>query len=462
MPACLTASSCQAGQKAIADGFTRYSPNVGTSELRRAICRKLKGMRSLREPSCTNQVPWMAPLTAFGSRAEENGLSYNPDEIVLSNGAKQSIWQCVLACCGEGDEVIVPAPYWVSYVEMVNLAGATPIVVDTDPAEGYMLTPVRRPPAGRSLLPGRQAASTPGLPAGKAEGRNDRQDPHAYPLHPFQSHGSRLHQARSPSLPRIPLPQSLAIPQDSISHADPPCRREGLEAIASVVGDHPRLLVLSDEIYEHIIYPPAKHHSFGALPGMFERTLTVNGFSKVVESQAPVQTSIISQSPPPPCSSAPGRDTELLPASLPPPFLFPSWPLAVGDEIPWTKGSCEAPGPPGWDPPSDLWIWNLAWNWRWWPPSPVTHPRTVPSRRPLPCAGGGWVTWLPLGTLQGPAASFRASALRVSLILGSVVGSRRPCSPHTCVTGHSRSIGPSVQGKERRHWAQAGAGGWPF
>ena len=79
------------------------------------------------------------------SLAEENGLEYKPEEIVLSNGAKQSIWQCVLACCGEGDEVIVPAPYWVSYVEMVRLAGATPVVVETTAEEGYLLTTVSTP-----------------------------------------------------------------------------------------------------------------------------------------------------------------------------------------------------------------------------------------------------------------------------------------------------------------------------
>jgi DNA-binding transcriptional MocR family regulator len=76
--------------------------------------------------------------------AEENGLEYKPEEVVLSNGAKQSIWQCVLACCGEGDEVIVPATYWVSYVEMVRLAGATPVVVETTAEEGYLLTEVSK------------------------------------------------------------------------------------------------------------------------------------------------------------------------------------------------------------------------------------------------------------------------------------------------------------------------------
>jgi len=191
-------SVAEAGQKAIEDGVTRYSPNAGTLELRTAICKKLQ---------------------------EENGLTYAPDEIVVSNGAKQSIWQSVLACCGEGDEVIIPAPYWVSYTEMVRLAGATPVVVDTLPEEGYMLTPEKLMAAmtdkSRMII-----LCTPSNPTGAVYSRG------------------------------------------------------ALEELAEVVADHPRLLVMSDEIYEHIIYPPAEHHSFGTLPGMFERTLTINGFSK--------------------------------------------------------------------------------------------------------------------------------------------------------------------------------------
>ncbi|KXZ49472.1 hypothetical protein GPECTOR_21g698 [Gonium pectorale] len=136
------AAIVEAGVAALRGGFTRYTPNTGTSALRKAIVKKLQ---------------------------DDNGLTYSPDEIVVSNGAKQSIWQAVLATVSPGDEVVIPAPYWVS---------------------------------------------------------------------------------------------------------------EHLEALARVVAAHPRLLVLSDEIYEYIMYPPAQHVSFGALPGMWERTLTVNGFSK--------------------------------------------------------------------------------------------------------------------------------------------------------------------------------------
>jgi len=188
----------EAGRQAITEGVTRYSPNVGTLELRKAICGKLEA---------------------------ENGLKYAPEEVVLSNGAKQSIWQSVLAACGPGDEVIVPAPYWVSYVEMVRLAGATPVVVETTAEEGYMLTPEKL-----------KAAMTP---------------------------NSRLIILCTPSNPTGAV-----------------YSRSGLEALAEVVAEHPKLLVMSDEIYEHIIYPPAEHVSFGTLPGMFERTLTINGFSK--------------------------------------------------------------------------------------------------------------------------------------------------------------------------------------
>jgi aspartate/glutamate/aspartate-prephenate aminotransferase len=188
----------EAGVEALRRGMTRYTPNTGTAALRRAICAKLLA---------------------------ENGLSYSPEEVVVSNGAKQAIWQALLATCAEGDEVLIPAPYWVSYPEMARLAGAAPVVLETTSAEGFLLPPERL-----------AAALTP---------------------------RSRLLILCSPSNP------SGAV----YSQAQ-------LQALADVVAAHPRLLVLSDEIYEHIIYPPARHASFAALPGMHARTLTVNGFSK--------------------------------------------------------------------------------------------------------------------------------------------------------------------------------------
>ncbi|GAB4860998.1 hypothetical protein Ancab_036158 [Ancistrocladus abbreviatus] len=188
----------EAGINAIREGYTRYTPNAGTMELRTAICRKLK---------------------------EENGISYTPDQILVSNGAKQSIIQAVLAVCSPGDEVIIPAPYWVSYPEMARLADATPVILPTLISEDFLLDP--------KVLESKL---------------NEK---------------SRLLILCSPSNPTGSVyPEKL------------------LEEISRIVAKHPRLLVLSDEIYEHIIYAPATHTSFASLPGMWERTLTVNGFSK--------------------------------------------------------------------------------------------------------------------------------------------------------------------------------------
>ena len=145
--------------------------------------------------------------------------------MVVTNGARQAIAQAVLACCQPGDEVLIPAPHWVSYPEMARLAGAEPKLVDTGADEGYLLTPEQL-----------EAALTP---------------------------ASRLLILCTPSNPTGSV-----------------YSEEQLRALAEVVARHPRLVVVSDEIYEHIVYAPAEHVSFGALPGMYERTITVNGFSK--------------------------------------------------------------------------------------------------------------------------------------------------------------------------------------
>ncbi|KAM0971301.1 hypothetical protein ACFX13_019508 [Malus domestica] len=188
----------EAGINAIREGFTRYTPNAGTLELRQAICHKLK---------------------------EENGITYTPDQIVVSNGAKQSIVQAVLAVCSPGDEVIIPAPFWVSYPEMARMADATPVILPTSISNDFLLDP--------KLLESKLTEK------------------------------SRLLILCSPSNPTGSVyPKSL------------------LQEIAKIVAKHPRLLVISDEIYEHIIYAPATHTSFASLPGMWERTLTINGFSK--------------------------------------------------------------------------------------------------------------------------------------------------------------------------------------
>ncbi|KAL8047190.1 hypothetical protein ABFX02_08G223500 [Erythranthe guttata] len=192
------AAIAEAGANAIREGYTRYTPNAGTLELRSAICHKLK---------------------------EENGISYTPDQILVSNGAKQSIVQAVLAVCSPGDEVIIPAPFWVSYPEMARLADATPVIIPTSISDNFLLDP--------KVLESKLTEK------------------------------SRLLILCSPSNPTGSVyPRKL------------------LEEIAEIVARHPRLLVMSDEIYEHIIYAPATHTSFASLPGMWDRTLTVNGFSK--------------------------------------------------------------------------------------------------------------------------------------------------------------------------------------
>ncbi|KAK2655867.1 hypothetical protein Ddye_008919 [Dipteronia dyeriana] len=188
----------EAGINAIREGFTRYTPNAGTMELRSAICHKLK---------------------------EENGISYTPDQILVSNGAKQSILQAVIAVCSPGDEVIIPAPFWVSYPEIARLADATPVILPTKISENFLLDP-------------------------------------------------KLLESKLTEKSRLMILCSPSNPTGSVYP------KELLEQIAKIVAKHPRLLVLSDEIYEHIIYAPATHTSFASLPGMRERTLTVNGFSK--------------------------------------------------------------------------------------------------------------------------------------------------------------------------------------
>ncbi|XP_061337444.1 bifunctional aspartate aminotransferase and glutamate/aspartate-prephenate aminotransferase-like isoform X2 [Gastrolobium bilobum] len=188
----------EAGMNAIREGYTRYTPNAGTLELRQAICHKLK---------------------------EENGITYTPDQIVVSNGAKQSVVQAVLAVCSPGDEVIIPAPFYVSYPEMARLADATPVILPTYISDNFLLDPKF--------------------------------------LESNLTERSRLLILCSPS-----NPTGSVYP------------KELLEEIAQIVAKHPRLLVLSDEIYEHIIYAPATHTSIASLPGMRDRTLTVNGFSK--------------------------------------------------------------------------------------------------------------------------------------------------------------------------------------
>ena len=186
-----------AAKMAIEEGFTSYTENVGILELREAICRKLR---------------------------EENGLAYQPENILCSNGAKQSVAQAVLALCAPGDEVVIPAPYWVSYPEMVRLAGATPVIVGTDAEHEYRMSP------------------------------------------------EQLEKALTPET-RLLILCSPSNPTGSVY------TRQEFEDLAAVLRNHPQVFVISDEIYEHIVYDAA-FAPFAAVDGMKERTITVNGFSK--------------------------------------------------------------------------------------------------------------------------------------------------------------------------------------
>ena len=187
----------EAATAAMKAGFTHYSPVQGIPELRAALSRKLK---------------------------VENGLDYSPAEICLTNGAKQAIANAVLSLIDTGDEVILLAPYWVSYEITVKFAGGTPVV----------------------------------LPAGVDEN--------------YKVPAQRIAQAVTPRTKLLIL-NSPNNPTGAVwSKAE-------LEAIAGIVRAHPRMMVLADEIYEYILFE-GEMASIGALPGMRERTITVNGFSK--------------------------------------------------------------------------------------------------------------------------------------------------------------------------------------
>ena len=187
----------RAGHEAIRNGFTHYTENPGTLELREAVCEKL---------------------------SRDNGLDYGPEQVVCSNGAKQSLAMALHALCDEGDEVLVPAPHWVSYPEMARFAGAEPVIARTSVEDQYRLSPEQL-----------------------EEALTDR---------------TRVVMLCSPS-----NPTGVVYPP------------EELAALADVLRDYDDVFVISDEIYEHVRYD-AEHRAFASFPGMKERTVTVNGFSK--------------------------------------------------------------------------------------------------------------------------------------------------------------------------------------
>jgi len=189
---------CDAAIQAIRDGHHGYTVNAGTPELREAICKKLK---------------------------EENNLDYTPDQILLSNGAKQSIGFSIFATIDSGDEVIIPAPYWVSYPEMVKIAEGKPVIVSTEFSNDYKMTP------------------------------------------------GQLRQAITPKTKMVIL-CSPSNPTGSCYSADE------LSALAEVLREHPNILVASDEIYEYIVFD-GDHVSIAQVaPDLKDRILLINGFSK--------------------------------------------------------------------------------------------------------------------------------------------------------------------------------------
>lgn len=187
----------EAAKKAIDDNFSRYSPVPGYVDLRKAIVEKLRN---------------------------ENHLEYGVTEISVSNGAKQCVCNAVLALVNPGEEVIIPAPYWVSYPEMVEIAGGKSVYIDTDLSTNFKITPEQ--------------------------------------LENAITEKTRMLILCSPSNPTGSV-----------------YSKDELEALAQVIKKHENLYVVSDEIYEHISYI-GHHESIAQFPGMRERTIIINGVSK--------------------------------------------------------------------------------------------------------------------------------------------------------------------------------------
>ncbi len=188
----------KAAAEALARGETKYSPASGAADLKAAIVDKLK---------------------------KDNGLEYDAGQIVVSNGAKHSLFNVIMAMCQEGDEVIIPAPFWLSYPEMVTIAGGKPVIVNCSEADEYKIKP-------EAL----EAAITP---------------------------KTKAIIINSPSNP-IGVVYS----------------RDELKAIADIAVKH-GVYVVSDEIYEKLVYEGVEHVSIGSFSeDIFKLTVTVNGFSK--------------------------------------------------------------------------------------------------------------------------------------------------------------------------------------
>jgi len=188
----------EAAVKALADGFTKYTPASGTPELRAAAAQKFE---------------------------RENNLQYDPQQIIVSCGGKHSCYNVMLACCQEGDEVIIPAPYWLSYPEMAKLAGATPVIVETTDATEFKVTPDQ--------------------------------------LRTAITDQTRIFVLNSPSNPT----GSVYTPEEIRALGDV-CVEKGV-------------LIMSDDIYEKLIYGDTKFQSVAACsPEHQEHTIIVHGLAK--------------------------------------------------------------------------------------------------------------------------------------------------------------------------------------
>ena len=187
-----------AAARALAEGFTKYTPAAGIPELRRAIAEKHR---------------------------RENGLDYKPSQIIVSCGGKHACYNVILATCQEGDEVLIPAPYWLSYPEMVKLAGATPVMLPTSDKTEFKITPEQL-----------RAAITP---------------------------RTRLLVFNSPS-----NPTGTVYSPDEVRAIGDVCVDKGV-------------LIMSDEIYEHLLYDGAVHRSVASFSqAHYEHTIVVHGFAK--------------------------------------------------------------------------------------------------------------------------------------------------------------------------------------
>ena len=188
----------EAAKEAIDQNYSKYTPVDGYLELREAITAKL---------------------------LRDNGLSYRPNQIVVSTGAKQCLANAALAMLNPGDDVLFPAPYWVSYKEIAKLSGATPVEILATIENDFKITPAQL-----------EAAIT---------------------------EKTKMVWFNSP-----------CNPTGSVYN------QQELEALAKVLRQHPNIFILSDEIYEYINFTSIPHTSFAVIEGMYERTITINGLSK--------------------------------------------------------------------------------------------------------------------------------------------------------------------------------------